>query len=61
LVLVDALEQRADRPWLGDLTARISDATNDEAGRLLGAIGNMTNGLHSLVTRVKKASIDLSG
>lgn len=56
---IESATRTAEQVASGDLTARISDASNDEAGRLLGAIGNMTNGLHSLVTRVKKASIDL--
>ncbi len=50
----------AGRVAQGDLTTVIppSDA-NDEAGRLLGAIGGMTQSLRGLVTRVKQASVEL--
>ncbi len=51
--------QVAEKVASGDLTARIDSTGNDEASRLLAAIGEMTGGLHQLVTRVKKASIDL--
>jgi len=49
----------AEKVASGDLTARIDVTSDDEAGRLLSAIREMTSGLHQLVTRVKKASIDL--
>ncbi len=51
--------QIAEKVASGDLTAKIDTAGTDEAGRLLVAIREMTDGLHQLVTRVKKASIDL--
>lgn len=49
----------AEKVASGDLTAKIDNTGTDEAGRLLAAIRDMTDGLHQLVTRVKKASIDL--
>lgn len=50
----------AGRVAQGDLTTEVppSDAS-DEAGRLLGAIGGMTQSLRGLVTRVKQASVEL--
>ncbi len=50
----------AGRVAQGDLTTEVppSDA-GDEAGRLLGAIGGMTQSLRGLVTRVKQASVEL--
>ncbi|HTJ44136.1 MAG TPA: methyl-accepting chemotaxis protein [Kofleriaceae bacterium] len=43
----------------GDLTTQIAASEDDETGRLLGAIRTMTQSLNSLVTRVKKSSIEL--
>lgn len=43
----------------GDLTTSIAGSGDDESGRLLEAIRSMTQSLDSLVTRVKKASIEL--
>lgn len=43
----------------GDLTATIASQGTDESARLLDAIGAMTRSLHSLVSRVKKSSIEL--
>jgi methyl-accepting chemotaxis protein WspA len=43
----------------GDLTAIIQASDDDETGRLLAAIRTMTQSLNSLVTRVKKSSIEL--
>ncbi len=50
----------AHRVASGDLATEVptSDA-NDEAGRLLKAIGGMTQSLRALVTRAKQASIEL--
>lgn len=50
----------AHRVASGDLSTEVpSSDSNDEAGRLLKAIGGMTRSLHALVTRAKQASIEL--
>jgi len=49
----------ASRVASGDLTAQIAASEDDETGRLLAAIRTMTLSLNSLVTRVKKSSIEL--
>jgi methyl-accepting chemotaxis protein WspA len=51
----------ASRVADGDLTVRVPDASEaDESGRLLAAIQSMTTSLHSLVARVRQASVMLS-
>ena len=43
----------------GDLTAKLVQQANDEAGTLLSSIGTMTENLGRLVTRVKQSSISV--
>jgi methyl-accepting chemotaxis protein WspA len=56
---IELATQAATQVASGDLTVRIDATSSDETGKLLGAIGTMTTSLHSLVGRVKKASIEL--
>src|SRR5688572_17260321 len=56
---IELATSTATRVASGDLTAHITSTDDDETGRLLAAIQKMTMSLNSLVTRVKKSSIEL--
>jgi methyl-accepting chemotaxis protein WspA len=57
---VQLVSDVADRVAQGDLTTAVPTTDDrDETGRLLTAIGGMTQSLRGLVTRVKQASVEL--
>lgn len=57
---VQLVSDVAGRVAQGDLTTEVPPTDDrDETGRLLGAIGGMTQSLRALVTRVKQASVEL--
>jgi methyl-accepting chemotaxis protein WspA len=57
---VQLVSDVADRVAQGDLTTAVPATDDrDETGRLLTAIGGMTQSLRGLVTRVKQASVEL--
>ena len=57
---VQLVSEVADRVAQGDLTTEVPATDDrDETGRLVAAIGGMTQSLRGLVTRVKQASVEL--
>ena len=44
----------------GDLTARVHSVSNDESGRILSTIGNMTEKLNELIGRVQRSSTNVN-
>lgn len=56
---VSAATAAAERVAAGDLTVRVAAEGSDEAGALLVSIRAMAESLESLVTRVKRSSVEL--
>jgi methyl-accepting chemotaxis protein WspA len=56
---IEIATEAASKIAAGDLTVTVQGSDEDETGRLLIALRAMTQSLNSLVTRVKKSSIEL--